>query len=47
MKSGYGSIDFDPQEVPVQWVIGTLLVGTGIQWKAAVMNGAELVIGGK
>ena len=44
---GYGSIHFDPQEVPVQRVIGAFLVGTGIQWKAAVMNGAELVIGGK
>ena len=47
MKQGYGSIHFDPQGVPVQRIIGAFLVGTGIQWKAAVMNGAELVVGGK
>lgn len=47
MKAGYGSIHFDAQEVPLQRVIGAFLVGTGIQWKAAVMNGADLVIGEK
>lgn len=44
MKSGYGSIHFDAADVPLQRVIGAFLVGTGINWKAAVMNGAELVI---
>lgn len=47
MKSNYGSIHFDAADVPLQRVIGAFLVGTGIQWKAAVMNGAELVIGDK
>ena len=47
MKANYGSIHFDAQDVPLQRVIGAFLVGTGIQWKAAVMNGAELVIGEK
>lgn len=47
MKPTYGSIHFDAQDVPLQRVIGAFLVGTGIQWKAAVMNGAELVIGEK
>ena len=45
MKSGYGSIHFDAANVPVQRVIGAFLVGTGISWKAAVMNGADLVVG--
>jgi len=49
MKSsqGYGSIHFDATDVPLQRVIGAFLVGTGINWKAAVMNGAELVIAEK
>lgn len=47
MKGAYGSIHFDAQEVPLQRVIGAFLVGTGIQWKAAVMNGADLIIGEK
>ena len=34
------------QDVPLQRVIGAFLVGTGINWKAVVTNGAELVIGG-
>lgn len=42
---GYGSIHFDAGEVPMQRVVGAFLVGTGINWKSAVMNGAELVIG--
>ena len=47
MKAEYGSVHFDAADVPLQRVIGAFLVGTGISWKAAVMNGAELVIGEK
>lgn len=45
MKKEYGSIHFDASGVQLQRVVGAFLVGTGINWKAAVMNGAELVIG--
>lgn len=47
MKSNYGSIHFDSAGVPLERTIGAFLVGVGIKWKAAVMNGAELVIGDK
>jgi len=45
LKGNYGSMHFDAGEVPLPRVIGALLVGTGIKWQAAVMNGADLVIG--
>lgn len=47
MKANYGSIHFSAQQVPVQRVIGAFLVGSGIAWKAAVTNGADLVVGGQ
>lgn len=45
MKQGYGSIHFDAADVPLWRVVGAFIVGTGIAWKSAVMNGADLVIG--
>jgi len=43
MKSGYASWHFDANTVPVPRVIGAFLMGAGIAWKAAVLNGGELV----
>jgi ribosomal protein L7/L12 len=43
----YGSYHFDAGDVPLPRVIGAFLMGTGIAWKAVVVNGADLVIGGK
>lgn len=47
MKAGakYGSVHFESGNVPLQRVVGAFLVGTGIDWKAAIMNGAELIVG--
>jgi hypothetical protein len=45
MKPNYASVHFGAEGVPLQRVIGAFLVGTGINWKAAVMNGSDLVIG--
>ena len=45
MKANYGSLHFDAADVPPQRVIGAFLMGTGIDWKASVKSGAELVIG--
>lgn len=47
MHAHYGSIHFSPQNVPVSRVIGAFLVGCGISWKAAVMSGDDLVLGGQ
>lgn len=44
MKKTYGSIHFDAAQVPLQRIIGAFLVGTGVNWKQAVMNGADLVV---
>jgi hypothetical protein len=44
MKADYGSIHFDAQQVPLAKVIGAFLMDTKIAWKAAVINGGELVI---
>ena len=45
VKVEYASIHVDPQDVPLSRVIGAFLIGTNIKWNAAVMNGAELVVG--
>jgi ribosomal protein L7/L12 len=45
MKPSYASMHFGAEGVPLQRVIGAFLVGTGIKWTAAVMNGSDLVIG--
>jgi len=44
MKQGYGSIHFDAENVPMPRVVGAFLLGTGINWKQIVTNGAELVV---
>lgn len=44
MKGGYGSMHLDAQGVPHGRVIGSFVLGTGIEWKQIVMSSTELVV---
>jgi ribosomal protein L7/L12 len=44
MKKDYASIHFNPEGVPAARCIGAFVLGTGLQWSHAIINGSDLVI---